>query len=236
MIFSLIIPCFNEARGLDQLAARCRALLDAVPDAEIILVDNGSTDGTATILDEIADNGRLRSVRLAANRGYGGGILAGLAAARGDVIGWTHADLQTDPMDALGAFELFERSRAPERLFVKGRRSGRPLADALFTAGMSLFETVLLGKAMSDINAQPTFLHRAAYARWTKPPVDFSLDLFAYYRAKRDRLSIKRILVRFHKRPFGTSHWNVNWAAKRKFIRRTVEFSIRLRGGMRQDD
>lgn len=227
--YSLVIPCFNEAKGLALLIERCRALLEAAPDAEILLVDNGSTDETPQILNSLTAHERLRSLRVEPNRGYGGGIMAGLDAARGDIIGWTHADMQTDPLDALKAFRLFEESAAPERLFVKGRRYGRPLSDRLFTAAMSAFETLLLGQAMHDINAQPTLFHRSFHAGWQNGPKDFSLDLFAYYLARRSRFSVARIRVRFHRRAFGVSHWNINWQAKRRFIRRTIDFSLQLR-------
>ena len=114
-------------------------------------------------------------------------------------------------------------------LFVKGRRYGRPLADVVFTLGMSAFETLLLGKPLWDINAQPTMFPRAFYESWTAPPQDFSLDLYAYFQARRAGLSVRRFPVRFGTRAHGVSHWNVNWAAKRKFIRRTVDFSLQLK-------
>ena len=57
----------------------------------------------------------------------------------------------------------------------------------------------------------------------------FSLDLYAYYLARSRGLAVKRFPVRFGERAHGTSHWNVNWAAKRKFIKRTIAFSLELK-------
>ena len=54
------------------------------------------------------------------NKGYGHGILAGLKVAKGEIIGWTHADLQTDPIDVLKGLDLFHNSPNPEFLFIKG--------------------------------------------------------------------------------------------------------------------
>lgn len=234
MKYSLVIPCYNEARALPALAERCRGVLTALPGSEIVLVDNGSTDGSPEILPSLAaDTPGLRSLRVAVNQGYGHGILAGLGATTGDVLGWTHADLQTDPMDTVKGFALFARAERPERLYVKGRRYGRPLADRVFTAGMSTFETLLLGTRLTDINAQPNLFHRAFFETWRGAPTDFSLDLFAYYTARRDGLRIKRIPVAFGERAFGVSHWNVDWRGKMKFIRRTVTFSLSLKSGLR---
>lgn len=229
MKLSLIIPCYNEALNLPLLLERCRLLLDDA-DIEVVLVDNGSTDDSPAILAALTKSApSCRHIRVEQNQGYGFGIVSGLRAATGDVLAWTHADAQTDPMDALTAFELFRTSARPEALFVKGSRSGRPAMDVVFTAGMSLFETVLTGKPMRDINAQPTMFHRSFFERWASPPSDFSLDLYAYWRARSDRLTVARIPVRFDARAHGVSHWNTGLSAKWKFIKRTVDYSLRLR-------
>lgn len=227
MKFSLVIPCYNEAANLPLLLERCKDL-GAREGIEVILVDNGSTDDSPAVLERLlpAYPG-CRSVRVEVNQGYGFGILSGLRAARGDILGWTHADMQTDPQDALAGLASFGAD--PDRVFVKGRRYGRPAMDVLFTVGMSFFETVLLAKPMWDINAQPTLFSRRFFETWASPPHDFALDLYAYYQARVQRLAVHRFPVRFGPRAHGVSHWNVNWAAKKKFIRRTVDFSLDLK-------
>ena len=232
MKLSLVIPCYNEAANLPLLLDRCAGLVSG-RDIEVILVDNGSCDLTPEILKELLPQyPGCRCVRVELNQGYGYGILSGLRAARGSVIGWTHADLQTDPQDALRGLDLF--TQHGDRLFVKGRRYGRPVMDVLFTTGMSLFETLLLAQPMWDINAQPTLFHREFFESWEDPPHDFSIDLFAYYQALRTGLTVMRFPVRFGQRAHGVSHWNVNWAAKRKFISRTIQFSLHLRKRINQ--
>lgn len=227
MKFSLVIPCYNEAANLPLLLNRCKALSQQ-PGVEVILVDNGSTDNSPQVLhDLLPQYPGCRSIRVENNQGYGFGILSGLRAAKGEILGWTHADMQTDPQDALRGLALFERHGS--NIFVKGRRYGRPIADVLFTIGMSLFETALLRKPLWDINAQPTMFSKSFFMTWQEPPHDFSLDLYTYYQARRKKLAVHRFPVRFGERAHGTSHWNVNWAAKRKFIRRTVDFSFELK-------
>lgn len=227
MRLSLVIPCFNEATNLPLLLPRCAEI--AKPgEIEVILVDNGSTDDTPRLLAELLPQYRgCRSVRVEKNQGYGFGILTGLGVAEGQLLGWTHADMQTDPVDARRGLSLFESHG--DDIFVKGRRDGRPWGDALFTIGMSAFEIALLGRPMWDINAQPVLFSRAFFESWREPPNDFSLDLYAYYQAKLAGLPVYRFPVRFGARAHGTSHWNLNWAAKRRFIRRTVNFSLQLR-------
>ena len=227
MKFSLIIPCYNEAANLPLLLERCKALA-AKPEVEVILVDNGSTDDTSLVLLNLLPSySGCRTVRVEKNQGYGFGIISGLKTAKGEIIGWTHADMQTDPQDTLRGLELFDRYGLD--IFVKGRRYGRPLADVVFTLGMSAFETLLLRKLLWDINAQPTMFTRRFFETWIATPDDFSLDLYAYYQAQTQGLKVHRFPVRFGERAYGVSHWNVNWAAKWKFIRRTVDFSLQLK-------
>lgn len=231
MKFSLVIPCYNEAANLPLLLNRCQKLA-AQPGVEVVLVDNGSTDDSPAVLRAlIPDYPGCRSVRVEQNQGYGFGILAGLKAASGDILGWTHADMQTDPQDALRGLELFEKYGLNS--FVKGRRYGRSLGDVAFTVGMSIFEALLLGKPLWDINAQPTMFSRKFFETWREPPQDFSLDLFAYYQARLAGLEVHRFPVLFGERAHGVSHWNVNWAAKRKFIRRTISLSLQLRKSLK---
>ena len=226
MRFSLVIPCYNEAKSLPELVNACiRAGFDS--RFEIIFVDNGSTDNTPQLLPKlIASHSQFKTIRVEENKGYGHGILQGLRASQGEVIGWTHADLQTDPSDLLSAVPFFNEDKA---VFAKGQRYGRPFFDMIFTVGMSFFEMFLLRKFFWDINAQPTMFSREFFEKWEDPPHDFSLDLFAYFLAKDHKLAIRRFPVYFGKRQYGDSHWNVDWKGKYKFIRRTIKFSLELK-------
>ena len=225
MDVSLIIPCFNEAKNLPILISRCKDLIEKYP-VEIILVDNGSTDNSSML---IAKYPFIKLVKVKKNEGYGNGILEGLHNASGEILAWTHADLQTDPNDLMRGLELVLASTNPQKLFLKGRRYGRSFFDVIFTFGMSLFETLLLQKLMWDINAQPTIFHKSFFQTWQKPPNDFSLDLYVYFMAKKSKLVIKRFPVKFSKGLHGTSDWNTSLLGKYKFIKRTLSYSFNLK-------
>jgi dolichol-phosphate mannosyltransferase len=94
---SLVVPAFNEAAGLPELARRLCAL-DAVIDRETVLIDDGSSDGTWEAIVEIARaDQRTRGLGLARNSGSQRALLAGIAHARGDAIVTLDADLQHPP-------------------------------------------------------------------------------------------------------------------------------------------
>ena len=199
---------------------------------EIILVDNGSTDGTEKLLKNLTFKyDYLRIVKVKKNIGYGHGILSGLKEARGEILGWTHADLQTHPADLLRGLKYFSQDNDTD--FVKGLRYGRSSVDIIFTICMSFFETILLRSFLWDINAQPTIFKRKLFNSWENPPHDFSLDLYAYFMAKKLKAKIVRFDTHFGKRIHGISSWNVDFSSKIKFIKRTLEFSFKLKDTLR---
>ena len=229
MKLSIIVPCYNESRNIPLLLERFNSVVMR-DDIEVIIVNNGSQDNTDEVLAELMPRFSFaRAVKIEENKGYGHGILTGLKEARGQYLGWTHADLQTDPGDCLKALDIIEREDSPKDIYIKGNRKARPLADVIFTIGMGIFESIYLGTILWDINAQPNIFHREFFMKWKNPPSDFSLDLYALYTAKKTNKQIVRFPVLFLKRKFGTSSWNADMLSKIKFIKRTLAYSLVLR-------
>lgn len=228
MKLSIVVPCYNEEQNIPLILNRFGEIIKR-EDIEVILVDNGSTDDSALVLAELLPKYAFaRTVRVEVNQGYGYGILQGLRQCRGEYIGWTHADMQTDPADLIKALDIIEKNDNDEKVFVKGNRKGRPLFDRFFTSGMSIFETLYMGVKLYDVNAQPNVFSRRFFDTWINPPKDFALDLYALYMAQKAGLRIERFDVVFPKRIHGASHWNTGLASKWKFIKRTVGFSRKL--------
>lgn len=230
---SIVIPCYNEERNIPLILERFASALSGEP-IEVMLVNNGSRDRSQEVLDRLLPNYPFaRTVKVEVNQGYGYGILSGLRAASGAYLGWTHADLQTDPRDVVRAYHILERLDFPEDVYVKGTRKGRKLSDVFFTFGMSVYESLYLKKPFWDINAQPNVFPRSFFQSWRQPPHDFSLDLYAYYMAQEHGLRLIRFPVLFPERVHGHSSWNTGLKAKWKFIKRTLDFSKKLRKGLR---
>jgi glycosyltransferase involved in cell wall biosynthesis len=98
-LLSVVIPVFNEEETVDELI---RAVLDApLPpgvERELVVVDDGSVDGTARVL-ESWDDSRVRVFRQPGNRGKGAALRRGFAEAHGDLIVIQDADLEYDPRE-----------------------------------------------------------------------------------------------------------------------------------------
>ena len=100
---SVILPVHNEAGHLRAEVDRIQAALEASPYSfEIIVVDDGSTDGSLDELADLAASGAIRVIRFAENRGSGSARKAGTRAANGRVVIWTDADM-TYPNDQMPA-------------------------------------------------------------------------------------------------------------------------------------
>lgn len=234
MKLSIIIPCFNEEKNIPNLVSKILELKISAANLEVIFVENGSRDQTGQVLaQQTKGYDWMHIVDVPVNQGYGYGIKQGLKAAGGDYLGWIHADLQFSPHEIETAFALLEKSDFPQNIFLKGRRVNRPFIDRLFTLGMSFYETILLHCVLFDINAQPCIFSRDLYARWTDmAPDDFSLDLYAYYMSKKSNAKIVRWKVRQYQRAVGESSWNTGMGARWKLVKRTIEFSGRMKASL----
>lgn len=102
MLLSVVIPVYNEVENLPLLHRALHQALDGLPHPwEVVLVDDGSKDGSAAVLEKLAaeDPERIRVVEFRRNFGQTAAIAAGIDHASGNVIVLMDADLQNDPQD-----------------------------------------------------------------------------------------------------------------------------------------
>ena len=231
MKLSIIIPCFNEQLSINKLVDNC--LENINNDIEILLVDNGSTDNTFTSLLNLKLPSNIVPIRIEKNIGYGNGILFGLKQAKGEVLSWTHADLQTDVSDVIKGYNRFEKELLNMSCMVKGERKKRNLIDSFFTFSMGIYSSLLLNTWMYDINAQPKIFHRKFLNEFQNPPLDFSLDLYLIFLFKSKKIKIKALPVFFNKRKFGEAKGGGTLKGKTKLILRTLNYIYKLRKNLR---
>ena len=198
MNLSIIIPCYNEELSIRKLVNNCIAnISDGI---EILLVDNGSSDNSYKTLMNLDLPKNIIPLKIEENIGYGNGILMGLKKAKGKILAWTHADLQTDISDVIRGYNIYINDLNDKICVVKGQRQKRNLFDAFFTFSMGIYSSVILRTWLYDINAQPKMFHRKFLNEFVNPPLDFSLDLYLIYFFKSKGIKVKSFPVYFKKK------------------------------------
>jgi glycosyltransferase involved in cell wall biosynthesis len=229
---SIIIPCYNEEKNIPILLERLNDIVENY--MEVIVVDNGSTDNTKTLLVDLINkinNPSIKSIRVKKNIGYGHGIMEGLCSAEGQIVSWTHADLQTDIYDVIIGFKKLMKHNNVNRKMVKGKRRNRPLIDLILTYTMSIVSSFILRQSLSDINAQPKIFHRDLLKKMNNPPNDFSLDLYLLNIAKINKIEILEIPVYFNERLYGEASGGggSSFKTKMELISKTFSYIIQIR-------
>lgn len=157
---SAVLPAYNEVAALPRTVADLRAVLAGLGGPfEIVVVDDGSTDGTGALADRLAAaDPVVRAVHHPRNLGYGAALRSGFAAARLPWVFLMDADGQFDPAE-LPAF--VEAAAAAD--FVVGYRPAR--ADAghrtLYAKVWALLMSVLLGVGVRDVDCAFKLMRRS---------------------------------------------------------------------------
>jgi len=196
---SAVLPAFNEAGNLEAVVAELRAALDALGlDAEIIVVDDGSADGTGPLADRLAATG-LRVIHHDRNRGYGAALRSGFAAATRDWVFFMDSDGQLDPAD-LAAFV----ARTGDRDLIAGVRTRRadPLLRRLYGRLFTLIARALFGIKTHDINCAFKLIRRSRLtARLTVDGALINVELL--WELKKQGLDPLELPVTHHPRRVG---------------------------------
>ncbi len=148
---SVFFPCHNEVGNLERLVASAREVLPRfAQEWEVIIVDDGSSDGTGPFADRLAaSEPHVRVVHHPQNRGYGGALQSGFAAARYDYVFFTDGDGQFDLGEIALLLPLLDR--ADMALGYRLRRAD-PLHRRLYAWGYKLLIRLVLGLRVRDID------------------------------------------------------------------------------------
>jgi glycosyltransferase involved in cell wall biosynthesis len=148
---SVIVPVFNERNTVAEIVRRMRSV-DLPIEREIVMVDDGSDDGTRDVLTQLQDS-TVRVVKHPLNRGKGAAIRTGLEHATGDVVLVQDADLEYDPEDwpKLLAPVLKGRARVVYGSRFTGERRNMLFLHWVGNRFLSLVTNVLYNSTLSDM-------------------------------------------------------------------------------------
>lgn len=148
---SVIIPVYNEAKTIRDIVRRVQAVRLA---SEIVIVDDGSTDGTRQVLSELAGQDGVRVFMHERNQGKGTAVRTGIRHATGDVLVIQDADLEYDPRDYPGLLKPIQEGIAD--VVYGSRFLGGPRRPILFwnmvaNKILTLITNVLYNNILTDM-------------------------------------------------------------------------------------
>lgn len=123
---SIVIPFYNEAESLEMVCEEVRKTLPSHADLswELVMVDDGSTDGTSGLIDGLVERySNFRAVHIHPNSGQSAALDAGFRAARGVIIATLDGDGQNDPRDILLLLNEMKRQGVDMMCGVRRRRA-----------------------------------------------------------------------------------------------------------------
>jgi glycosyltransferase involved in cell wall biosynthesis len=209
-----VVPAKNEAASLPQLVAEITAALRPLCGGgdegyrldgfEIVIVDDGSTDGTRAVLEEMAAAySELRPLSLAFNVGQSGATAAGFRAARGDWVATLDADLQNDPADLA---ELWLALPGHEAALGWRRKREDVWSRRVISFLANRVRNQVLGQSIRDTGCSVRIFSRAMALRL---PMFQGCHRFFGPLLLREGCRIVQLPVNHRPRPHGRSHYNL---------------------------
>jgi glycosyltransferase involved in cell wall biosynthesis len=225
---SLVLPAYNEAENIEPMVTEATPALEAnADDHEIVVVDDGSADGTAEVTRQVMETyPRVRLVQHEVNQGFGAAVFTGFTSAAKDWIFYTDADRQF----VLSELENF----APymeEADLIAGYRAPRrdPFLRVFYGKGWSALCTLLFGYTVRDVDCGFK-LFRREIIQELAPQIEsrgatFSIEWLV--RAKRAGYRFVELPVTHHPRVAG-SQTGANIDVIVRAFRELIRFRLQL--------
>jgi dolichol-phosphate mannosyltransferase len=218
---SLVIPAFNEQDTIRQAIEEAhQALAEVTAEYEIIVVDDGSTDATAELVE--AEAGSIPQVRLLRhprNVGYGAALRTGFGAATLDLVAFTDADCQFDLTDLAYMLPLTRRYDV-----TCGYRINRqdPVSRRFSSWGYNTLVTALMGSPIHDLDCALKIFHRHQLREILPECNNFFVNTEMVTQARLQGLSIVEVGVKHRPRAAGQS--KVSWNDVPRTLARLLPF------------
>ncbi len=218
--FSLVLPVYNQADGIQSVLDDITRVLAATHFRfELLCVENGSRDTTLAVLKEYAARDpRVRM--LTAPKGYGSAIITGLAASRGDLVGYmfSHGSCDAGILPQL----LRHIAAGKADLAMTWRNERESLWRYTLSRIYNLTASLLFGLRLRDMNSTPKIFYRSALPLLRLSYRDSFIDVEFLCKARALGWRIHEFPMAYHRRSSGKS--STDWKTILQFLRNMLRY------------
>ena len=230
---TFFFPAFNEEENVEATVGRAIAEIGPMVDGsiEVLIVDDGSTDATPRLADELAATDSRVRVHHQPNRGYGGALKAGFANARGELISFSDGDLQFDLREMRRLLDRLDDERGPVEVVIGYRiKRSDPPHRIVIAKTYNAIVSAAFGLRVRDVDCAMKVFRRELFdgLRLESDGPFLSAELLVKLRARGARIA--QVGVNHYPRAAGT-----NTGASPVKILRTVRDLLRLRLALWRD-
>jgi glycosyltransferase involved in cell wall biosynthesis len=204
---SVVIPCYNEARTLRQCVAKLLTIADPELRLELIIVDDGSTDGSVAVARELARrHPQILIVQQPKNQGKGAALREGFRRATGDFVAVQDADLEYDPEDLKRLLGPLRSGKADvvlgSRYLSSGARRALYFWHSMGNAALTLLSNMLTDTTLTDIETGYKVFRREVIQRVTIEEDRFGFEPEIVAKLARMRLRIYEMSISYYGRTY----------------------------------
>ncbi|MBI5787777.1 MAG: glycosyltransferase family 2 protein [Candidatus Schekmanbacteria bacterium] len=215
---SIVFPFYNEEKNIPHVVPKIIGKFEETGlNYELVLVDNGSWDQTANLLEQLSQkNPRLKIVTVKVNQGYGWGIICGLQEAAGQHVGYMCSDGQITPDDVCRVYRLIQEGKCDlAKVNRVSRHDGRfrKIQSVVYNY---IFSNIFKIKSL-DINGTPKIFAQKYLPDFALISQDWFLDAELMIKAQFMGLKVGEVDVDFLPRAVGKS--NVKWTTVWEFLK-----------------
>ena len=204
---SVFFPAYNDSGTIASMVIRAvQAASELTPDFEVIVVNDGSSDATAEIADELARTyPNVRVVHHPTNRGYGGALQTGFRSATRELIFYTDGDAQYDP----GELAVLWAKMGPDTDLVNGYKISRsdPLHRIVIGRLYHLIASILFGLTVRDVDCDFRLMRRSMFDRIQLEKTSGVICLEMMKKIQDAGFRIVEVPVHHYHRAFGKSQF-----------------------------
>ncbi len=204
---TLFYPMYNEMGHIGSMTTKALTVLSSLKiDFEILIIDDGSTDGSEKIADAFAQGDpRIRLIHHHGNKGYGQALRTGFANASKDIVAYTDCD---EPVDLNKLAEVLPLLSQYD--MVIGYRLSRQEGwlRFIYSKGYNTLVRWLFGVRVRDINFSFKVIHRECLHHLCLSAGSVFIDGELLAEANRNQLTIYEVPIQYQLRQHGTSNFN----------------------------